>query len=287
MKQKNIYSHLTAKERTKMSFPMSLLKNKGKLKGKVLDYGCGFGTDADLLNNKGFEIDKFDKYYFNNLPIEQYDTITCIYVLNVVEPIIQTDILLEISKLLKPGGKAYFAVRRDIKKDGFRMHYVHKKPTFQTNVKLPYKSIYNSDSCEIYEYRQYNLIKHENTDCLFCNQTNDVVLESATAYAIWDIFPVSKGHALIITKAHKANYFDLTIEEQFALTILINKMKGIIDDLYKPDGYNIGVNVNKSAGQTINHVHIHIIPRYEGDVPNPIGGVRNVIPDKGDYTLGK
>ena len=284
MKQKNIYSHLTAKERAKLSFPMSWLKNKGKLKGKILDYGCGFGTDADLLNSKGFEVDKFDKYYFNNPLTEQYDIITCIYVLNVVEPIIQTDILLEISSLLKPGGRAYFAVRRDIKKDGFRMHYVHKKPTFQTNVRLPYKSIYTSDSCEIYEYQHYNLVSYENTVCVFCKQTNDIVLESATAYAIWDIFPVSKGHALIITKSHKANYFDLSIEEQFALTILINKMKVIIDKLYKPDGYNIGVNVNESAGQTINHVHIHIIPRYDGDVSNPIGGVRNVIADKGDYT---
>ena len=267
-----------------MSFPMSWLKRKGKLKGKILDYGCGFGSDADLLNNTGADVDKFDTYYFNTAPSGQYDTITCIYVLNVVEPVIQTDILLEISRLLKPGGKAYFAVRRDIKKEGFRMHYVHKKPTFQTNVKLPYKSIFINDSCEIYEYQHYNQSSQGESDCIFCAQTQNIVLESATAYAVWDKFPVSKGHALIIPKLHKANYFDLTIGEQFATTIIINKLKTIIDDLYHPDGYNIGVNINESAGQTISHVHIHLIPRYTGDVPNPIGGVRNVIAEKGDYT---
>lgn len=284
MKQKNIYSHLTAKERTKMSFPMNWLNKNDRIKGKTLDYGCGFGSDADLLKQKGIDISKFDKFYFNDSAIEKFDTITCIYVLNVVKPIEQTEILLEISKLLKPGGKAYFVVRRDIKHEGFRMHYIHKKPTYQTNVRLPYKSLYKSDSCEIYEYQHYNKVVISSSDCVFCNQTNNIILESATAYAVWDKFPVSKGHALIIPKAHKENYFDLSIEEQFALTIIINKLKRVIDDLYNPNGYNIGVNINESGGQTINHVHVHLIPRYDGDVENPIGGVRNVIADKGDYT---
>lgn len=121
-------------------------------------------------------------------------------------------------------------------------------------------------------------------DCVFCAQANEIILESALAYAVWDRFPVSKGHALIITKSHKASYFDLSLEEQISLTIITNKLKKLIDELYSPDGYNVGVNVNEAAGQTINHVHIHLIPRYKGDVLNPIGGVRNIIAEKGDYT---
>jgi diadenosine tetraphosphate (Ap4A) HIT family hydrolase len=284
MKQQNIYSHLTAKEREKMSFPMNWLFKRNRINGRTLDYGCGFGTDAELLGQNGVDISKYDKYYFKELPDGTFDTITCIYVLNVIHPIEQTDVLLEVSRLLKPGGKAYFAVRRDIKKEGFRMHYIHKKPTYQTNVRLPYKSVFRNDSCEIYEYQHYNQIDNGNAECVFCAQTNEIILESATAYAVWDKYPVSKGHALIIPKIHKANFFDLSIEQQFALTIIVNKMKVIIDKLYNPSGYNIGVNINESAGQTINHVHMHLIPRYDGDVDNPIGGVRNVIAEKGDYT---
>ncbi len=284
MKQKNIYSHLTAKERDKLSFPMSWLYRKGKIKGRILDYGCGHGSDVEILKEKGVDVFGYDKYYFKEIPDGSFDTITCIYVLNVIQPIEQTDVLLEVSRLLKPGGKAYFVVRRDIKKEGFRMHYVHKKPTFQTNVKLPYKSIYLNDSCEIYEYQHFNLVSDKSKDCVFCAQANEIILESALAYAVWDRFPVSKGHALIITKSHKSSFFDLSLEEQISLTIIINKLKKLIDELYSPEGYNVGVNVNEAAGQTINHVHIHLIPRFKGDVQNPIGGVRNIIAEKGDYT---
>jgi len=122
-------------------------------------------------------------------------------------------------------------------------------------------------------------------DCPFClnNLTSEILLENNFSYAIYDKFPVSKGHILIIPKQHNSNYFDLSLEEQKECLILLNNAKKIIDKEFKPDGYNIGINVNKDAGQTIWHAHIHLIPRYGGDVEEPRGGVRGVIPSKRNY----
>jgi len=122
-------------------------------------------------------------------------------------------------------------------------------------------------------------------DCPFClnNLNSEIILENNFSYAIYDKFPVSKGHILIIPKNHNSNYFDLSLEEQKECLILLNNAKKIIDKEFKPDGYNIGINVNKDAGQTIWHAHIHLIPRYGGDVEEPRGGVRGVIPSKRNY----
>ena len=122
-------------------------------------------------------------------------------------------------------------------------------------------------------------------DCPFClnNLTSEILLENNFSYAIYDKFPVSKGHILIIPKQHNSNYFDLSLEEQKECLILLNNAKKIIDKEFKPDGYNIGININKDAGQTIWHAHIHLIPRYNGDVEEPRGGVRGVIPFKKIY----
>lgn len=283
MNKKNTYSHFTAKERNKLSFPMNWLKREKKLKGQILDFGCGFGTDVNFLKEKGYKIYGYDPYYLNKLPKTSFDTITCLYVLNVLEPTEQSKVLLNISRLLKQGGKAYFAVRRDLVYEGYRMHKIHKKHTFQTNVKLPFKSIFKNKFCEIYEYQHFNIYSKANTSCVFCSPSAEVIIESASAYSIFDKFPVSDGHALIIPKRHVSSYFELTQNEQIACQLNLAEMKKIIDEKYNPDGYNIGININEAAGQTIPHVHIHLIPRYKGDVENPVGGIRNIIPDKGDY----
>lgn len=122
-------------------------------------------------------------------------------------------------------------------------------------------------------------------DCPFClnNLTSEILLENNFSYAIYDKFPVSKGHILIIPKQHNSNYFDLSLEEQKECLILLNNAKKILDKEFKPDGYNIGININKDAGQTIWHAHIHLIPRYSGDIEEPRGGVRGVIPFKKIY----
>ena len=279
-KQQNKFSHLTAIERIYLSFPAKYLLDKSWLQGKVLDFGCGFGNDVKLLQQKGFDIAGYDPYYFPEYPKNKFDTIICFYVLNVLFPEEQANVLMEVSHLLKPGGKAYFAVRRDIKKEGFREHYVHKKPTYQCIVKLPFKSAHLDESCEIYEYVHYNHQRNSANNCIFCNPHKHLTLltESATAYAMFDGYPASKGHVLIIPKRHVANYFDLPFREQSACWFMANKVQDILSKEFHPDGFNVGININKDAGQMRSHAAIHIIPRYRGDATGNKGGIRYVIP---------
>ena len=122
-------------------------------------------------------------------------------------------------------------------------------------------------------------------DCLFCNiPTVRIVLENELAYAVRDGYPVTEIHSLIIPKRHIQDYFDLTKEELIACDQLIRSLK---DEISNSDnsvnGFNIGINSGETAGQTIFHCHIHLIPRRTGDVDNPRGGVRNVIPGMGNY----
>ena len=124
---------------------------------------------------------------------------------------------------------------------------------------------------------------NENKTCPFCNLEREKILETNLSFAIFDFFPVNEGHALIIPKRHTANYFDLTLEEQKDCIELLNRVKLIVQEKYNPAGFNVGININEAAGQTIPHVHIHLIPRYEGDVDEPRGGVRGVIPSKKNY----
>ena len=123
-----------------------------------------------------------------------------------------------------------------------------------------------------------------NNPCLFCKDPRGVSLEHELAYSARDTYAVSPGHTLVIPKRHVASFFELTPDEVATCMELINEEKKLIDDEFAPDGYNIGVNVGPAAGQSINHVHIHIIPRYQGDVENPQGGVRHVIPKNAHYT---
>ena len=118
--------------------------------------------------------------------------------------------------------------------------------------------------------------------CIFCNQ-EELILENELTWARYDKYPVSPGHLLIITKRHVADFFDTTIEERQSLNNLLEEAKKILEREYSPDGYNIGVNCGEAAGQTIMHLHIHLIPRFRGDIDNPRGGVRGVIPDKRIY----
>ena len=286
MQQSNTYNHLTAKEREKLSFPARILLDKNLLKGDVLDFGCGFGKDVELLKSKGINIEGYDKHYFPEYPTKKFDNIICFYVLNVLLPEEQATVLMELSQLIKPTGKVYIAVRRDLQFEGFRTHKIHQKKTYQCNVILNSKSFYRNENCEIYEYQHYNQQKrNDNPKCPFCNPDSEreLIVESATAFAIYDKFPVNDGHALIIPKRHCADYFDLSFKEQSACIFMINKVKEIVVQRFKPDGFNIGINIGEEAGQTVHHVHIHLIPRFKGDVDDPRGGVRGVIPNKQKY----
>lgn len=110
-----------------------------------------------------------------------------------------------------------------------------------------------------------------------------ILAENHLAFAIFDKFPVNPGHALIIPKRHIASYFELSTEEQAACWQLLSEVKSQLEAEFQPQAYNIGINVGETAGQTVMHVHLHLIPRYPGDVENPRGGVRGVIPGRKEY----
>ena len=123
-------------------------------------------------------------------------------------------------------------------------------------------------------------------NCLFCEIYSDksiIIYENSLFWSLFDKNPVTKGHALLIPKKHVVSFFDLDSKDFENLFEGMNEVKKIIDKKYSPDAYNIGINDGETAGRTIHHLHIHLIPRYKGDVKNPMGGVRNVIPGKGEY----
>ncbi|KQW36577.1 HIT family protein [Rhizobacter sp. Root404] len=124
--------------------------------------------------------------------------------------------------------------------------------------------------------------------CLFCTLPRKRVL-GENAHAVWirDGFPVSPGHSLVIPKRHIGSYFDTSEAERTAMHALLVEAKRAVDAELGPQGYNIGVNDSLAAGQTVPHLHIHLIPRYAGDVADPRGGVRWVIPGKADYWSGQ
>lgn len=282
----NPYSHLTAKERDAMSFPAKHVLQRGLIAGDVLDFGCGLGKDVEELRGKGISIEGYDPFYQPCLPQRQYDCILCFYVLNVLLPEEQMSVLMSVSSLLKPSGKAYFAVRRDLTKEGYRVHKVHNKLTYQCRVKLPFHSLFQNEFCEIYEYQLYTVL-HKGaagvSPFFEGDEVRELIVESATAFSIYDKYPVALGHSLVIPKRLVANYFDLTVKEQMACWLMVNRVKEILAKRFAPDGFNVGMNVNEAAGQTMFYVHIHVIPRYVGDVENARGGVRGVIAGKKDY----
>jgi diadenosine tetraphosphate (Ap4A) HIT family hydrolase len=120
--------------------------------------------------------------------------------------------------------------------------------------------------------------------CPFCMLPADRIV-GHNEHAVWirDGYPISPGHSLVIPRRHIASFFETTAEERQALQALLDEAKLATENQFHPDGFNIGINDGAAAGQTIPHLHIHLIPRYLGDQADPRGGVRWVIPDKADY----
>ncbi|MBT3191509.1 MAG: HIT family protein [Verrucomicrobia bacterium] len=110
-----------------------------------------------------------------------------------------------------------------------------------------------------------------------------VLLETEAAVAFYDGFPVSKGHALVVPRFPVVSLFELDSDMQAAVWDTVRRVRELLEEKYHPDGFNIGINDGQAAGQTISHAHIHLIPRYKGDVVDPRGGVRWVLPEKAKY----
>jgi diadenosine tetraphosphate (Ap4A) HIT family hydrolase len=113
--------------------------------------------------------------------------------------------------------------------------------------------------------------------------TDRIVDSNTLAFTVADAYPVSLGHTLVIPCRHSTSFFELTAAEIAAIFDLLCRARARLEQCHAPGGYNVGINVGRYAGRTIQHVHVHLIPRYAGDVPDPIGGVRNVIPGRGHY----
>jgi len=111
----------------------------------------------------------------------------------------------------------------------------------------------------------------------------DWVAANALAFAIRDLYPVSPGHTLVVAMRDVATWFEASREDKAAILELIDEVKARLDAEFHPDGYNVGFNAGEAAGQTVMHLHVHVIPRYRGDMTDPRGGVRHVIPEKGSY----
>ena len=122
-------------------------------------------------------------------------------------------------------------------------------------------------------------------ECPFCQRirSGEVFSQSGASVAVLDRYPVNEGHALLIPRRHVADFFELNQTEQNDLLCLLNDVRRMLVDLHHPAGFNVGINVGAASGQTIQHAHVHLIPRYEGDVADPRGGVRAVIPHRARY----
>jgi diadenosine tetraphosphate (Ap4A) HIT family hydrolase len=120
--------------------------------------------------------------------------------------------------------------------------------------------------------------------CIFCNlPPSRIAWSSPLVVAAWDGFLVSTGHALIVPRRHAGSWDDLTADDKHAILAGVDAIRSIIRDQHTPDAFNVGFNDGPAAGQTVMHFHVHVIPRYEGDVSDPRGGVRCVIGDKAAY----
>lgn len=120
-------------------------------------------------------------------------------------------------------------------------------------------------------------------DCIFCRPDRAILAETELSLAFFDSYPVSRGHALVVPRRHLVSIWDLSAGEYADAFNLVRRVKELLQEKFEPQGFNIGANCGAAAGQSVWHAHIHVIPRYAGDVANPKGGVRNVVPGKGGY----
>ena len=124
--------------------------------------------------------------------------------------------------------------------------------------------------------------------CPFCvPEPSRLLVSEGLVLALRDGYPVSPGHSLIVPRRHVGSFGEASLEEQSAMLAMLPRVRALLDAELRPDGYNIGINDGAAAGQTVMHVHMHVIPRYRGDRPDPRGGIRWIIPEKADYWSGR
>ena len=264
LKYKKILSYLSKMDNSKSD--IALISNR-----KILETGT---SNLLFVKDKKFFTPKKD-YYEGN---------TYKFFKTKIKNITKKDILLKDiydydEILLLGSGKGVTSVRT-INEIQWRRKNLEKFKFLSKHYDLVIKNVTLID---------FNLMKDPNNPCLFCNvEKTGLTYENDLAYASYDSFPVSKKHCLIIPKRHISDYFDLSKDELIACDELIKIIKNEILNKDKTvKGFNLGTNIGKVSGQSIFHCHFHLIPRREGDVENPQGGVRSVIPSKQHYKREK
>jgi len=253
--------HLTVKERKWPSYPTKQLWNMGLVQGRVLDFGCGLGADIGFLRGNQIDAIGYDPHYMPTYPVGKFDTILCHYVLNVLLAEEQAHVLMAIAELLKPTGRAYFTVRRDIKQSGFRTHTQHDRKVYQCNVALPYKSILSAEHCEVYEYQHFNTISdRQDGNCSYCNPSVDceLVTESATAYTLLVKQEMPMVHAIIVPKRHVADYFELSQHEKTACWIMADRVQALLKKRFQSEDYKLCINAGNTNDQNTSHAYIQL-----------------------------
>ena len=198
-----------------------------------------------------------------NHPTEKFDTIISIYLFNWLDNIEQKNVLLSVSRLLKQEGKAYFAIKHHFGFKNICLNEQHKIEQTVANVTLPFKKVFQCYIFYIYKFQHFNIKSRNLSQCPYCSPQQEVMLENEYSYAMLSNSPITKGRALVIPKRHVANYFELTINEQIACQLTLNRLKKIIDEEHSPDGYSVSINMNAWAGQGVDHVGIELVGRYE------------------------
>lgn len=260
----NPNSHLTAKDRVGPSFPTRLLLRAGLLTGRVLDFGCGTGTDVSFLRARGIDAIGFDPHYYPSEPTGRYDTIICHYVVNVLLPEEQSHVLMAVSELLEPHGSAYFSVRRDIKRGGFRTHARHGCEIYQCNVVLPYTSIFRNGHCEIYRYRHINQRQGPSpVSCPLCapDPSWRLVTESARAYCVIDPTSTSPGTYLIVPKRHASDLSELSEPERKACWLMADRVEGLLCSRLQATGCTFPFDVRSTQADRSRHAYLRISTR--------------------------
>ena len=222
--------------------------------------------EKNLLSRKGYNIEVCNRDYQPNHPTQQFDTIISIYLFNWLNNIEQNNVLLSVSRLLKHGGNAYFAVKHHFGFKNICLNEQHEIEQTVSNVTLPFKKVFNSYIFDIYKFQHFNIASRNLWPCSYCSPQQEVLLENEYSYAMLSSSPISKGHALVIPKRHVASYFDLTVDEQIACQLTLNRLKKIIDEEYAPEGYSVNINMNALAVLRVDHVGIELVARYKADV---------------------
>ena len=253
--------HLTVKERQWPSYPTKQLWNLGLIQGRVLDFGCGLGTDVNFLRSNQVDAIGYDPHYAPTYPTGKFDTILCHYVLNVLLGEEQAHVLMAVSELLKSTGRAYFTVRRDIRQSGFRTHTKHDRKVYQSNVALPYKSLLVTEHCEVYEYQHINKISEQQDGCCPYNNPamhTELVTESATAYTLLVEQTVPTVRALIVPKRHVTDYFTLSHHEKTACWLMADRVQALFKKRFQPAGYQVSTEVTNLKQQHSPHAYIEL-----------------------------